>query len=139
MLLATITIFVGAACAYKVVGFHFDTPHSILEGVLESFLTWQVSVGIWLFFRRGHACAYLVNVHRVMGMSLYLGGLVNGAMSVYLYSHVLLHQHAKDLLAMGLGFVAAVQLAVIWNAVPIWWSHLGRGDLSYEIIEDDVA
>lgn len=139
MLLATIIILAGSYCAYRVIGLPFNTLHTILGPILCVLLVLQVIVGIVAYFRRGHMCNCMIHTHRVSGLCLYLGGLVNGFVGAFMYSQMIISPLQHDLLALGTGFMAAVQLYLLWHVIPIWWSHLRGNDLSYEAIEDQVA
>ena len=139
MLTAVAVILSGAACGYLASDPHFASPHQILGPIMNCLLLLQGLVGIWLYYQRGEVCRCVVKAHRIMGMVVYLGGLVNGALGVHAYSCGFAKEHDRYLLAMALGFVAAVELFLLWTILPVWWCHVRREPEDYEPLEDAAA
>ena len=83
---------------------HFDSFHAILGPLLGLLLVTQALGGLIISrLQTGDHRPCLAKLHKFLGLLLYLGGLVNGALGVHTYSMTLTCPHAVYLLAMLLG------------------------------------
>lgn len=137
---ATIVILFGALIAFlnfnEYLGFH-----QILGPLLNGSLVVQLAVGMMMryctWFQNRSDLQWVRQAHRCMGMALYLGGLVNAGLGVWIFLGVLGASRLAHAVAMSAGVVGAVHAYYISIVVPAWWQNLK--DSSYSPVEGGVA
>lgn len=129
-------ILTGAGLAISVTTPHFNTTHAILGPILNVLLVLQ-ALGGWIISKRdtpGNQRPLLNKLHKLLGLMLYMGGLVNGALGLHAYSETLTCRHAIYGLAMLMGVIFTVHTYLLCIILPIWWSNW-YNDPQYEHLE----
>lgn len=136
MAIAAVTILSAAAMAFSITDPHFSGIHQMFGAGLDLLLIVQAAGGLWSHFhhpQEGVHRPFINHMHRIVGLLLYLGGLINGIYGIHLYVSGMPCDHTMYNFAMAFGFLAAIELGVMCCILPAWWKNWNEGDHHFHL------